>query len=467
MIIFQGLALLSGKNFPFPKYCRRIIVGLLMSPSISLSFRSLRNHHKPGLKYSIRQGDVPFQSHIYESKLLFSSFVVDDVAKAYKEGETDGILQYASSHDVSSGMVDDIITSTLEISEGRSGEAASMLNAWIGACSLIEDEEEASSLALGLMEAFEDLEEERNISPDIVSYSLAYSVLHEHKDLDVRNSGAYYLEQATRRSKKLAGGKRRKTLAAMKRKGRAMSVKEREEDLRKLCGQEFTVLYETDSLCVINKPSGIPCFHRKTTTAGKIRKRKGSESAMAQDVSIEDALIACNVPLSTMNPEALGLVHRLDRGSSGCLVLAKTDAMHALLVAEFFLRKTKKLYTTIVSPAPSTTFSDEGTIEHPVDGRPAKSQYRIIQRLSQQAAILEFEIFTGRKHQIRVHAAQVLNSPVYMDAIYGNGEEQGDPSGEKFLLHASQLQIPKYHIAVNAPQPLWWEDVLAKLVTKE
>jgi 23S rRNA pseudouridine1911/1915/1917 synthase len=277
------------------------------------------------------------------------------------------------------------------------------------------------------------------------------------------------MEQAIRKSKKKAGGKRRKTLAASRRKLKVSNVGEVEEELRCLCGDDFSVLHETDGLLVVNKPSGVPCFHRKTTTAGKIRKRKGKDAAVADDISLEDALISCNVPLSTLNPEALGLVHRLDRGSSGCLVLAKTDEMHALLVSEFFLRRTEKTYLTVVSPAPDLSTPQGGTIDQPVDGRPAKSRYRIKQRFSDSAALLEFDIYTGRKHQIRVHASEALASPVYLDPLYSNPNDHSHPTAgnpqQQFLLHASSLRIPKYGIEVEAPIPKWWSAITASFET--
>jgi 23S rRNA-/tRNA-specific pseudouridylate synthase len=434
---------------------KNVILGLLFRPSKCLSVRAYFARPPANVP------STPPTKYGYllprKSPILFS-LLVDDVRKAYQIGETDGILEYAASLDSSAIRVDDIVSVTLDVAEGRSGEVASMMNAWIGACSIMEDRKVASDLVLGLVEAFEELEEDRNIAPDIVTYSLAYSALHE--DLSRQGSAAYFVQEAARRSKKAAGGKRRKALAVARRKGRVANVKDLEDDLRRLCGEDFCVLHETDDLFVINKPSGVPCFHRKTTTAGKIRKGKGPVTA--EDISLEDALITCNAPMSTLNPEALGVVHRLDRGSSGCLVLAKNEETHALLVSEFFLRRTGKLYTTILSPWSNPSVPEEGSIDHPVDGRPAKSRYRLLERVGPDVAIIEFEIFTGRKHQIRVHASEVLGSPVYMDTMYGEDKKSNVGKG-RFLLHSSKLQIPKFGLDVEAPRPLWWNDVIAAL----
>ena len=83
------------------------------------------------------------------------------------------------------------------------------------------------------------------------------------------------------------------------------------------------------------------------TSAGKKKKKKGKNREPTDlDMSLVDALLHCNVVLSTLNPESQGLVHRLDRGTSGCILLAKTDEMHARAVAEFYCRNAKKTYQT-------------------------------------------------------------------------------------------------------------------------
>jgi len=232
---------------------------------------------------------------------------------AYAQKDTDGILEWASTLDPSSLDANHIIEDVLDVSDGRKGDAASMLNAWIGSCSLMDDREVASGLANDLLLAFEELHKTKDISPDIVTYSLLYSALHQ--DPNKRKMGDYAVDQAARQSKKLAGGKRRKALAASRRKKSVTSVKDIEINLRQLCGPELSILFESPDLFVVNKPSGISCFHRKTTIAGKVRKGQGQESS-AIDIALEDALLSCNIPLSTINPEALGLVHRLDRGTS-------------------------------------------------------------------------------------------------------------------------------------------------------
>jgi 23S rRNA pseudouridine1911/1915/1917 synthase len=240
-----------------------------------------------------------------------------------------------------------------------------------------------------------------------------------------------------------------------------------EHELQELYGSEFQVLYETADLVVLSKPSGMVCFHKHTTTAGKVSRRKrGHKDKDVADVSLEDGLLNQNVSLSTLNAEAHGLVHRIDRGTSGCIVLAKTDDMHAKLVTQLFLRRTKKTYMALVSP--TREFNSQGIIDIPVDGRPARSVYSILKRRGNDAISLQVETLTGRKHQVRVHCAKGLDSPILLDPIYAHNVESPPAianiaTGGRFFLHASALVIPDYGIDVQAPLPYWWEEAISEI----
>jgi 23S rRNA-/tRNA-specific pseudouridylate synthase len=389
----------------------------------------------------------------------------DEIRTAYHEGETDGILRLAASMRDAS----ELVSASLEAAEGRKGEVASILNAWIGSCSLVDDPSVGASRASDFLKIYDELAEEKNISPDVVTFCLAYKALN--RDERYREMAESVLDRAAHTSKKQAGSKRRKALAASRRKGLVICG-DVEEELQSLCGSDFSVLHETHDFVVVNKPSGVSCYHNKATTAGKIRKKgKGQKGSISSDFSLEDSLLHCNISLSTLNPECLGLVHRLDRGTSGCMVLAKTEAMHANLVAEFFLRQSQKKYLTLVSPPPGLSLPEEGDIDLPVDGRPAKSKYRILQRYGTDAALLEVETLTGRKHQVRKHCAQGLQSPVVMDPMYSDIVYEGPlktvmnihNSKHYFFLHASKLSIPDYGINVESPLPSWWQVTIDSL----
>jgi 23S rRNA pseudouridine1911/1915/1917 synthase len=416
--------------------------------------------------------------------------IVEQIIDSYHEQETDGVLNLA----VSTSMVlneeldieNVLVPAILESLDGEKnkGAVASIMNAMIGSCCFLatdvtgtkNDLDGAKRQLLSdrvdqLLMAYELLEENNGISPDIVSYCLAYTALNV--DPNEQDLSRTILERAQRWSKKLAGGKRRKALASSRRKSVSTFI-DQEESLKGLLGNDFEVLLENEDLAVINKPSGCPCFHRKTTTAGKIKKKKGKQQQDGgSDISLEDALIDCNIPLSTLNPDAMGLVHRLDRGSSGCMVLAKSDEMHAQLVSEFFLRRTTKKYTTLLDQTSVSSISgEEGLIEYPVNGRPARSKYRVLERyLSSNIVLMEFEIFTGRKHQIRVHAAKALSSPVLNDDLYsvvattnaGKNGNSADDTSQRFYLHSSHLKIDHLGIDVKARIPSWWNETLSSL----
>jgi 23S rRNA-/tRNA-specific pseudouridylate synthase len=404
--------------------------------------------------------------------LSYQVSLAEDIRRAFEEEQTDGILKL--SKDIGPN-VDELIPATMEAAAENRGQVASILNSFIGACSLMEDKSVATSRVCDLLEAYEELEEDNGIHLDIVTYALAYNALS--LDPDANGLAELVLERAKKMSKKMAGSKRRKALAASRRKKQSTSCTSVETELKGLLGEDFKVLYETDSFFVINKPSGVSCFHKKTTTAGKIKKGKVKKSSgFSADISLEDALLACNVPLSTLNPEGLGLVHRIDRGSSGCMVLAKNEQTHANLLSEFFLRKSGKKYLTIVAPAPDTSVPDEGHIDISVDSRPAKSKYQILERYGSIAAFLQFDIYTGRKHQVRLHAIHGLKTPVLFDSLYASKEEKPElPEAlsilendrSQFFLHASRLSIPEYGIEVEAPIPSWWEPVIKLLKEKE
>src|SRR5262249_15015889 len=129
-----------------------------------------------------------------------------------------------------------------------------------------------------------------------------------------------------------------------------------------------------------------------------------------------------------------GIVHRLDKETSGCLVVAKNDETHVALSAQFASRKVEKLYLCI---ACGEMPRDYGEIRaaigpHPSHrkrmavaeevGREARTSYRVLERL-RAATLVEAALHTGRTHQIRVHF-QFLGFPLVGDATYGNRQNQ-------------------------------------------
>lgn len=196
------------------------------------------------------------------------------------------------------------------------------------------------------------------------------------------------------------------------------------------------VMYEDDDLLVINKVSGM-IVH----PAGRILSG-----------TLVNALRArCDHLSSVAGDLKPGIVHRLDKGTSGCIVVAKNDEIHEGLAAQFAQRTVEKIYRAIVRGNPR---EDSGTIEkplcrHPVQrtkmavrktgGRPAETGYEVIERFD-GFSYLKLHLKTGRTHQIRVHMAHV-GHPVAGEFLYGKGrikEVAGLPVTRP-LLHAWRL----------------------------
>jgi 23S rRNA pseudouridine1911/1915/1917 synthase len=181
-----------------------------------------------------------------------------------------------------------------------------------------------------------------------------------------------------------------------------------------------------------------------------------------------------------------GIVHRLDKETSGCLVVAKNDEAHVALSAQFAGRTVQKIYLAIVCGAIPR---DEGNIRaaiarHPTHrkrmavredtkGRPAHTGYRVLERLN-EATLVEAHLHTGRTHQIRVHF-QHLGFPVAGDTTYGQRQtrrlaELTRYEAPRVLLHAHKLVFthPRSGKTMNfmAPWPEDFEDAMRFLRLK-
>jgi tRNA pseudouridine32 synthase / 23S rRNA pseudouridine746 synthase len=205
------------------------------------------------------------------------------------------------------------------------------------------------------------------------------------------------------------------------------------------------LLYRDGLMLVIDKPAGF-AVHRGP---------KGGES-------LEDHFDALRFGL----PRPPALAHRLDRDTSGCLVLGRHRKALALLGRLFKSGVIGKTYWAVVEGVPD---AEAGTIELPLgrldesrgwwmkhdpDGQPAVTKWRVMGRsLPAKSAWLALEPVTGRTHQLRVHCAE-MGWPIFGDAIYGNA-----PRGGPVLhLHARELVVPLYKnraaIRVAAPVPV-------------
>jgi 23S rRNA pseudouridine1911/1915/1917 synthase len=226
------------------------------------------------------------------------------------------------------------------------------------------------------------------------------------------------------------------------------------------------ILFEDKSLLVLNKPSGIV-----------VHPAAGNE----EHTLVNALLHHCEGELSGIGGVARpGIVHRLDKETSGCLVVAKNDETHVALSAQFAGRTVEKFYLAIVC---GIVPRDAGNIHaaiarHPThrkrmavhdddDGRPAHTGYRVIERLN-HATLVEAELHTGRTHQIRVHF-QHLGFPVAGDDTYGQRQtkklaELTHYKAPRVLLHAHKLAFTHpstgKKVKFTAPIPADMEDAL-------
>jgi len=209
------------------------------------------------------------------------------------------------------------------------------------------------------------------------------------------------------------------------------------------------IVYEDDDLAVVNKAAGM------TVHAGA----GGTEDERSRGTLV-NALLHHFGQLSTVGGELRpGIVHRLDKATSGLIVVAKNDEAHRKLAAQFARRKVKKTYLALVH---GWVKPDRGTITSSISrdrvrrtrmttrrsgGREAITHYQVQQRTASKFGkftLLEVRIDTGRTHQIRVHLAS-LGHPVVGDTLYGAPREirgtEAATSLPRNFLHAAELQF--------------------------
>jgi 23S rRNA pseudouridine1911/1915/1917 synthase len=202
------------------------------------------------------------------------------------------------------------------------------------------------------------------------------------------------------------------------------------------------ILYEDDHLIVINKPVGLLVHPSRSEKSGTLTNGLAYHFWQTTGAAIRP-----------------GLVHRLDRNTSGVIVIAKTPRAHRTLAKHFRERRVKKFYLALVC---GTVEQDQGEIAAPIgydpkvwphwrvisDGRPAETHYRVKRRFNTHT-LLELEPLTGRTHQLRIHC-NMIGHPIIGDPIYSS---QVDPLAAQHklkhhLLHAFRLIFR--HPATNA-----------------
>lgn len=193
---------------------------------------------------------------------------------------------------------------------------------------------------------------------------------------------------------------------------------------------DLTILYEDEDLLVVDKPAGMVSHPAHGATGGTL-------------VNAMLAHVATGLPGDALRP---GLIHRLDRDTSGLLVVAKREDSLRRLGAAMKARRIEREYLGIVCGVPQHA---RGTIEGPIgrdprnrfkfaivaDGKPAVTHYELREAFAKHAELL-FRLETGRTHQIRVHLA-AAGHPLLNDPLYGKTDPRFDLPGQ--ALHAWRL----------------------------
>lgn len=214
------------------------------------------------------------------------------------------------------------------------------------------------------------------------------------------------------------------------------------------------ILYEDEYIAVINKPSGMVVHPGNGTVAPTL---------------VHALLYHYRESLSSIGGvERPGIVHRLDKDTSGAILIAKTNIAYLELSRMFENRTLKKVYSAVVSGSPTLL---SGTIKYPIgrhhsnrvkmsvkhNGRYAHTDWQLEEVFSDKAALLKIHIHTGRTHQIRVHLSHI-GHPIIGDTLYGyNPKESNYPIISRILLHARELifnhPITRHLLKIEAPIP--------------
>ena len=224
------------------------------------------------------------------------------------------------------------------------------------------------------------------------------------------------------------------------------------------------IVYEDDYILVVNKPKNMVVHPAPGNYTG----------------TLVNALLYSCKDLSTINGVLRpGIVHRLDKDTSGLLVVAKDDYTHRKLAEQFKKHVVKKTYLAL---ADGIIKNDEDIIITNIgrnprnrkkmavveNGREAITKYKVIERLAGRFTFLKVGIETGRTHQIRVHMSYI-GHPIIGDTLYGKGENEFGVSGQ--LLHAYLLNFVHpatgKRVSFTAPLPVYFSDTLKRLNSKK
>ena len=221
------------------------------------------------------------------------------------------------------------------------------------------------------------------------------------------------------------------------------------------------VIYEDNDIIVINKPKGMVVHPANGNPDGTV---------------VNAVMALCKDSLSGIGGEVRpGIVHRLDKNTSGIMIIAKNDKAHINLSEQLKNHEVKKTYIALVR---GIINENEATIDMPIsrskndrkkmsvnrDGKNAITHFKVLGRYKDKYTLLKVNIETGRTHQIRVHLAHI-GHPVIGDDVYSNGKNEWGISGQ--CLHAWKIEfhhpITKKKMELEAKIPEYLDRIIKEL----
>lgn len=221
---------------------------------------------------------------------------------------------------------------------------------------------------------------------------------------------------------------------------------------------ELDIVYEDDDIVVVNKPQGMVVHPAPGNYSGTL---------------VNALLYSCDELSGIGGTIRPGIVHRLDKDTSGLLVVAKNDVAHHSLAQQIKDRTLKRIYWCIVE---KNIREDKGVINAPIGrhptnrkkmavlnsptAKPAITHFKVLERFGEYT-LVEARLETGRTHQIRVHMAYI-GHPVVGDTVYGSRKQKFNLNGQ--VLHAKKLGLihpsTGEYMEFEAPLPQYFEELL-------